>query len=67
MKESRSGYQQLGIQAAELIRAIARVLEQSNQDETSIMEENVEDLRKCADPISHISLALRLEPPACSE
>jgi hypothetical protein len=67
MKESRSGYQQLGIQAAELIKAIARVLEQGKQDETSIMKDNVEDLRRCAYPTSQISLALRLEPPACSE
>jgi hypothetical protein len=48
MKESHEGYQQLGIQVAELITAIASVLQQSKQEETRVIQANVDGLIKYA-------------------
>jgi hypothetical protein len=67
IKESRDGYQQLGIQVAELITAIASVLQKSNHDEIRVMQGNVDGLIKCACRISNACVALNLEPPACSK
>jgi hypothetical protein len=48
MKESREGYEQLGVQVAGLLTAVASVLQQSKQDEAldQVMQSNVKGLLK---------------------
>jgi hypothetical protein len=50
LKENREGYEQLGVQAAELIAAVASALKQHEQDEPLVraMQPNVEKLQKYA-------------------
>jgi hypothetical protein len=49
MKENREGYEQLGVQAAELIAAVTSALKQHEQDEMLVraMQPNVEKLQRC--------------------
>jgi hypothetical protein len=50
MKENREGYEQLGVQAAELIAAVTSALKQHEQDEMLVraMQPNVEKLQRYA-------------------
>jgi hypothetical protein len=50
MKENREGYEQLGVQAAELIAAVTSALKQHEQDDMLVraMQPNVEKLQKYA-------------------
>jgi hypothetical protein len=49
LKDNREGYEQLGVQAAELIAAVTSALKQHEQDETLVraMQPNVEKLQRC--------------------
>jgi hypothetical protein len=50
MNENREGYEQLGVQAAELIAAVTSALKQHEQDQALVrtMQVNIEDLQKYA-------------------
>jgi hypothetical protein len=67
MKKNREGYEQLGVQAAELITAVMSALKQREQDEALVraMQVYVGNLRKCAGNTLDACAALILERPAC--
>jgi hypothetical protein len=62
MKENREGYERLGVQVAELLTAVASVLQRPKQDQSlfRVMQANLEPLIKYARPVSHLCSALIL-------